>query len=144
MKKAFILGISLVTFLALASCKKDHKPTEGNATEVTESEGSFVNVNAIEFQKKVKETNDAVILDVRTPEEYSSGKIPNAINIDWNGSSFADEIAKLDASKTYFVYCKSGRRSNSASEFLVEKGFKNIIMLEGGISAWAEAGLEIK
>ena len=60
-------------------------------------------VDAITFSTKLNTTKNAIVLDVRTPEEYASGYIGNAINIDYYKPSFKDEIKKLDKDKTYFV-----------------------------------------
>lgn len=88
------------------------------------------------FSQKISNTPDAVILDVRTPEEFAGGFIANAVNIDYNGADFKEAIAKLDKNKTYLVYCLSGKRSASAAAYMRSNGFKNVINLEGGILAW--------
>ena len=81
---------------------------------------------------------NAVILDVRTEDEYLDGKIPNAINIDiYKGQGFIYEVEeKLDKSKNIFVYCKSGGRSSQACQILNQLGFNNTFNLVGGFSEW--------
>ncbi len=74
-----------------------------------------------------------VFLDVRTPGEYNSGHIRNAVNIDVMGNSFTTEIKNLDPDKNYYVYCRSGRRAVQASQILQQNGFKNVFLLEGGM-----------
>ncbi|MBT8273412.1 MAG: rhodanese-like domain-containing protein [Bacteroidia bacterium] len=82
-------------------------------------------------------TEDAIILDVRTAHEVSKGIIPNAIHIDiYRGQEFLDEIEKLDKSKHYFVYCRSGARSGQACSIMNQLGFKNAFNLVGGIQKW--------
>ena len=76
-------------------------------------------------------------LDVRTPEEIANGKINNALEANVTGSDFQTEISKLDTNKTYLVYCRSGVRSVKACNLMVEKGFHNLINLEGGYNAWS-------
>lgn len=93
------------------------------------------------FAKKINETPKPQILDVRTPEEFDSEKIDNAINANWLGDSFVTDIAKLDKKKSVFVYCKSGGRSAKAAAKLAELGFTNIYELQGGILKWDAAGL---
>lgn len=95
------------------------------------------------FKDKMAQTPDAVILDVRTPEEFAGGYIAKAVNVDFNGSAFQEEIAKLDKSKTYLVYCLSGKRSASAASYMRDNGFKNVINLEGGILAWQSQHLPL-
>lgn len=81
-----------------------------------------------------------VILDVRTPEEFASGHLPGAINIDVESGSFTDQVAKLDKSATYAVYCRSGNRSAVAMDEMAREGFTDLADLAGGITAWAQAG----
>jgi thioredoxin len=93
------------------------------------------------FAKKIDDTPKAQILDVRTPEEFLSEHIDNAINVNWLGNNFVSDAEKLDKSKPVFVYCKSGGRSAKASAKLAELGFKNIYNLDGGMMKWNAAGL---
>jgi thioredoxin len=93
------------------------------------------------FAKKIKETPNAQILDVRTPEEFASEHIDKAVNINWLADDFVTNTKKLDLSKPVFVYCKSGARSAKAAVKLEELGFKKIYQLEGGILKWNSAGL---
>jgi thioredoxin len=102
------------------------------------------NVKTIEakaFAEKIKETPNSQILDVRTPEEFASDHIDNAKNVNWLGNTFVTDAEKLDKSKPVFVYCKSGGRSQKASEKLSELGFTTIYQLDGGILKWDAAGL---
>lgn len=98
-------------------------------------------LSAVEFSKKINTTEKPVIIDVRTPEEFSKGHLPNTINVDWNSNNFDTQITQLDKSKNYFLYCLSGSRSSDASENLRKKGFKKVYELEGGILKWRAANL---
>jgi thioredoxin len=93
------------------------------------------------FAKKIKETQQAQILDVRTPEEYTLEHIDNAVNVDWLGDNFIVDAEKFDKSKPVFVYCKIGGRSSKATAKLAEMGFTNIYELDGGLMKWNAAGL---
>ena len=76
-----------------------------------------------------------IILDVRRPDEFAAGHIPNAINVP-NESIGTDEIPELpDKNQLILVYCRSGRRSKEASEKLVKLGYTNIVEF-GGILDW--------
>jgi len=80
---------------------------------------------------------NAVILDVRTEDEFNEGTIPTAVNIDINsGQQFVNAIEALDQQKNYFVYCRSGMRSAKACEIMNQLGFKNAHNLSGGIIGW--------
>ena len=92
------------------------------------------------FAEKMAATPNPQILDVRTPEEFTSDHIDNAKNINWLGTTFVSDVEKLDKSRPVFVYCKSGGRSQKAAEKLNELGFKTIYQLDGGILKWDAAG----
>lgn len=87
-----------------------------------------------DFIEKYKSTPGAVLVDVRTPAEFEAGNIPGSINIDFENSNFESEVKKLDTSKTYFIYCRSGNRSSKALPTMQRNGIKNIYDLQGGIS----------
>ncbi len=102
------------------------------------------NVNILtarEFSEKTKVDSTSIIVDVRTPEEFSEGHLINARNIDWNGSDFEKQIETLDPSKPVYVYCLSGKRSAAAAQKMRSKGFKQVYELQGGITKWREAKL---
>lgn len=80
--------------------------------------------------------SDVVVLDVRTPAEFNEGHIPNAINIDAESATFESQIATLDKTKEYAVYCRSGRRSAIATELMSKTGFTNLKELDGGLLSW--------
>lgn len=94
------------------------------------------------FNAKIKSSTKNIVLDVRTPEEFASGRIDPAINIDVNGSDFEKKINSLDKNKTVLVYCLAGVRSKKAATILANKGFK-VYNLEGGIKAWSAQGLPV-
>lgn len=81
---------------------------------------------------------NAIILDVRTPDEFEEGFIPGAINIDiYKGQGFVYEVDALDKSKNFYVYCRSGGRSSQACSVLRQHlGIENAYNLVGGFSAW--------
>ena len=103
------------------------------------SSESASNQGVAEFAKTVSDSS-VVVLDVRTPAEFMSGHLANAINIDVEGAQFNSDVAKLDKSKTYAVYCRSGRRSAIATDEMSKLGFKTLFNLEGGTGAWSAAG----
>jgi len=89
-----------------------------------------------------EQTSASVILDVRTAEEFESGYIKGALNLDIRGGAdFLVSIEKLDKSKSYFVYCRSGARSGQACQLMSQMGFSAVYNLEGGVLAW-EGDLE--
>ena len=103
------------------------------------STSSATNLDSAEFAGKIVET-DVVTLDVRTACEFMAGHINGAINIDVEGNTFDAEIANLDKSKTYSVYCQSGRRSLIAVDKMATAGFASLFNLENGIANWSTNG----
>lgn len=86
----------------------------------------------------------SLILDVRTPEEYAAGHIPNALNIPHD--RLAEQIGPIQkfADAPVVVYCKSGRRAAMAAAVLSEAGFTKLSHLTGDMDGWAAAGLPVK
>jgi thioredoxin 1 len=94
-----------------------------------------------EFQEKLKSTPEAILIDVRTPEEIAVDRIENSQNIVYD-DSFESKLTGLDQ-KPLFVYCAAGKRSAKAAQILRDKGYKNVFELEGGLNAWKAAGLPV-
>lgn len=97
----------------------------------------------IEEAKKLIGSGNISIIDVRTKEEFYSGHIKNAINLDIFSPDFADKIKEFPQEKTFIVYCQSGNRSSSAVNFMKSAGFKNVHDLAGGILKWESKGNEV-
>jgi thioredoxin 1 len=96
-----------------------------------------------EFNKQISLSPSAIIVDVRTPDEFESGHIKNAINIDFLNNGFSDNIVNLDEKSTFFVYCALGGISQEAVKEMKSKGIKNVYYMEGGLNAWKSSGYEI-
>ncbi len=94
------------------------------------------NLDSKTFEKKLEEDKDAVLLDVRTPMENQMVRIPDSVLIDINSPTFSKEIEKLDKSKSYYVYCRSGNRSFHAGNYMLKNGFEKVYNLEPGIIGW--------
>ncbi|MEM4250507.1 MAG: rhodanese-like domain-containing protein, partial [Candidatus Bathyarchaeia archaeon] len=95
-----------------------------------------------------KDNPDFIILDVRSPEEYATGHIEGAVNIDFyidertnNSRTFREELGKLDRNKKYLVYCLVDIRSRVASEIMEHLGFVEVYDMAGGILQWKAEGL---
>ncbi|MFZ4064368.1 MAG: rhodanese-like domain-containing protein [Candidatus Nanopelagicaceae bacterium] len=106
------------------------------------SSASVTNQGAADFAKTITDSS-VVVLDVRTPGEFMVGHIANAINIDVEGMQFNADVSKLDKTKTYAVYCHSGRRSGIATSEMSKLGFSKLFNLDGGIGAWSAAGQQL-
>ena len=138
--KTRIIAASLFAAVLLGAC--------GSSTDTVEApiSQSIELINAADASQLLTDnegSTDFVILDIRTPEEFNSGRIAESVNIDFYESSFAAELDKLDKDKTYFVYCNSGNRSGSAMGTMRDLGFVDVYDLDGGIQAWYNSGFDI-
>jgi rhodanese-related sulfurtransferase len=103
---------------------------------ITAQDTSGTAIGQQQFEKMMKKKK-SVTLDVRTPEEYKAGFIPQAINYNvLDSMAFIGSVQPLDKKKKYLLYCKSGRRSGKALVMMKQMGFKNVHHLSGGITAW--------
>ncbi len=96
-----------------------------------------MDVTQKEWVEQLQKDPNAVILDVRTEDEWNEGYISNAINIDiYKGQGFIYKVEVLDKNKNYYVYCKAGGRSAQACSIMNQMGFENTYNLEGGFMNW--------
>lgn len=124
MKKFKIAALAVGAATLLAACS---------------SGSSAKKVDAAEFSKVVA-TSGVVVLDVRTPTEFASGHIANAVNINFEDPNFDENVSYLAKDVTYAVYCRSGNRSGKATSVMSKLGFTNIYDLNGGVIDWQAAG----
>ena len=90
-----------------------------------------------EWKAQLDANKDAIILDVRRPDEWEEGIIPNAIKIDMmNPQPFLKKVGELNKEVPYFIYCRSGGRSGQACLIMEEMGFEETYNLIGGILEW--------
>ena len=97
---------------------------------------SYQNLGPAEFKAAFEKDEAAVVLDVRTPAEIATGKIENAIEMDFFDQNFSEKVMALDKNKNYYVYCRSGNRSGQACALMSANGFQNLVNLAGGMMAW--------
>ncbi len=97
---------------------------------------SVENLDAETFGNMIKEDEDGVLIDVRTPMENKMLRIPNSLLIDIASPFFIPELDKLDRNKNYYLYCRSGNRSYHAGDQMLKMGFKNVCHLQPGIIGW--------
>lgn len=102
-------------------------------------EGAPKRVDVEEFDQ-VRTSHDAIVLDVRTPGEFSSGHIPGAINVDFSSPDFTEKVKALDKKQVYLLHCRSGGRSQRASTLLEGLGFTRVFDLAPGILGWEKEG----
>jgi len=133
-KTLFMAGLAVVACAFL--CRPPVLHAQGAA-------GEYPNLSPAEARDLLgKRAGDPgfVLLDVRTPKEFDAERIEGAVMVDYQSPSFREEMAKLDRSKSYLVYCRTGKRTNGAVKVMRELGFRNVSVLPGGITSWKEAG----
>jgi len=127
-----VLPSMLVLLLAISSCAAG----KHSAADITPAKAEeMIKANATD--------SSFVILDVRTPEEFDSGHLAGAVNVDFRSSNFAAKLDSLPNSGTYLVYCRTGHRSANALNLMKEKRFEKAFNMLGGITRWREEGRPI-
>jgi len=87
--------------------------------------------------------DEFAILDIRTPGEFQSGHLAKSIPIDFYSQTFADQLNRLDKTKTYLVYCSTGNRSTKSLELFKKLKFQKVYHMASGISAWKSEGFTV-
>jgi len=106
------------------------------------SEETVHRMDVDEFARLMEEEG-LVLLDVRTPEEFASGHITGARNLDFHSPTFKSEVAGLDPEAGYLVYCAAGGRSQRACQMMSEAGITRIYDLAPGIRGWQARGMPV-
>ena len=122
MLKRVITAIAIVTTLGAS----------GLALSACSSTGENAPMAAVDF------TANTIVIDVRTPEEFDTGHLAGALNINWQGAEFMQAVDVLDKSANYVIYCRSGNRAGQAIDMMTSMGFTNLTNL-GSVEEAAQA-----
>ncbi len=144
---ASLAGLSLL----MVSCGGDEPAAEPAADLATGAPSATTSgisgISTISATDAATITDDPpeglVVLDVRTPEEFAEGHLDGAVLVDFYDPDFAEQLAALDPDVPYLVYCRSGNRSGQALGVMEQLGFTSVADVNGGIIAWAGAGLPV-
>lgn len=138
--------VVILVFGLVGGCTESKESTEENEKGTTSDQiiKDITPKEAYDLIKKNKDNKDFIIIDVRTPEEYKEGHIKNAKLIDFNAGEFDKEVEKLDKGKKYLIYCRIANRSGEAATQMMEKGFKEVYNMEGGIVQWEAEGFPVE
>lgn len=126
--KIVYLVISFCLVISVCSCAQSANPLKSVSSE--------------QF-KKIVDSGDVVLVDVRSDSEFSAGHIPGAVNIDVNSPDFDIQIREASGGKPLAIYCRSGRRSKSASIKLKDVGVE-VYELNNGFIEWLQKGFPVK
>jgi phage shock protein E len=151
-RSRLLAALALAVALPLTACSSDggdDAAAAGTAAATTAAGGGaeaagVVLVNPADAQAVLVGQPEAVTLDIRTPEEFVGGHLADAQLIDFYGADFAQRIGELPKDATYVLYCRSGNRSAEAAALMRSQGFQSVYEVDGGILAWAQAGLPIE
>ncbi len=124
MKIRFYLPIVVLLSLILVCCTANSDSKKAADLEISEFES-------------LRKSGNVLVLDVRTSDEFNSGHIPGAVNIDYYSDDFEQKVQQLKAHDSVLVYCASGRRSAASAEVLKKAGFSYIGNLKGGYNKWS-------
>ncbi len=135
------IALGIILGLMVASCSDNPSQSANSGTEEKASAVSLVDVSSA--SKLLEQDKTAMLLDVRTPDEFNAGHIEGAENIDFKSPDFVEKISNLAKDKHYVVYCGSGKRSGKATAKMEELGFTRITDVDGGTTAWSAANLPL-
>ncbi len=145
--------LTLMIFTFVLSCKNAdeiRKRVENEKPIAIAQVVKAIKPNHLGTIKKMAVTNfelalkTAILVDVRTPEEFAEGHLKDAVNINFKKRTFPDYINAISKDKPIAIYCRSGNRSGKAALIMQSLGFKNIYDLDGGFKAWNIAKKEIR
>lgn len=111
------------------------------AISCNEANSQIANLPLAEFVKTYKANPNGQLLDVRTPGEWSQGKIESSALINFNDAKFEQNLSELDKTEPVFVYCAVGGRSARAAQILNKNGFKVYNLTGAGYGQLADKGL---
>jgi rhodanese-related sulfurtransferase len=106
------------------------------AAELPQPFDAILPKDAYELIQQNKRNPDFVLIDIRTPEEFMSGYIEGAVNINYHDNDFIEKLDKLDKNKTYLIYCRTGRRSGDTLNVMKRLNFKKVYRILGDIVRW--------
>jgi rhodanese-related sulfurtransferase len=130
--RTLLVALLATTTLTLTACSSDPAPPAADTSAQVQT------VGAGEAQALIDD--GAAVIDVRTPEEFATGHLRGAANIDVTAADFHERVGRLDPDATYVVYCRSGSRAGAAAEMMTELGFTDVVNA-GGYDDLAAAGL---
>jgi len=97
----------------------------------------------IAYKNIIDSDNKIILIDVRSKQELDEKMINGVLNYDFNSDEFEKSILSLDKEKTYYMICRSGRRSGITTELMLENGFENVLNIKGGMIKWVDSNLKL-
>ena len=132
MKKTIFLFIAILSIGIKANAQNNTK------------EPVITNLSSERFKIIITNDKNAEVIDLRTADEIKNGYIKGSKQIDFLSKDAEAQIDKLDKTKTYYIYCAGGGRSEEAAEMMEKKGFKKVYNLEKGFAEWKQKGFAVE
>jgi len=136
---SFVILLLSATVIFSLAATKNFNQANGAASAQTQQTSILKTIStkdALNLLARNKNNPDFMVLDVRTPEEYTGGHLEHAVNIDYYSSNYRSVLGELDKAKTYLIYCRSGNRSGKSLSIMEELGFKRVYDIAGGLVQW--------
>jgi len=140
-RRIFVLGFLSLLVIALAACGGATAKTEAPPAPEIDLATLPVDLQASDVNS-LRENPDVVVIDVREQYEYDEGHIPGVTLIPLG--SIPNRLDEIPTDKEVVFVCRSGNRSDQATQFLQQQGFDNIHNMLGGMNAWQKAGYEVE
>jgi len=138
---SFGVLVAIILITISLSGRLSSEPTQSSANSIGATR-AITSLETPQFSSLMREESP-ILIDVRTPEEFATGHLKDAVNIDFYSPNFRSEIANLDPTKQYALYCRSGNRTSQTLSMMRTMGFSNVSDLKGGIVAWQQHGLSL-
>ena len=130
----------LATAMAATGCSTDQAASPSGTDAPAEAAG-YATVDVRTAHDALSSNEDAQIVDVREPEEWAETGVPQGAVLIPLAEVESRAPAELDADSPVYVICRSGNRSRTASDILIGLGFTAVYNVDGGVTAWLDAGL---
>ncbi len=134
MKITAVFCLLALLFCDIGYCDMNKKNSKHPIEDISASE-------ALKMLKDSRTAKKLTIVDIRTREEYLSGHISGAVNIDFYSKNFEEELNKLEKDRVYLIYCRTDRRSSAAIKMMRILGFKRVYRLKGGFAQLQKSSL---
>ncbi|HXH19265.1 MAG TPA: rhodanese-like domain-containing protein [Chitinophagales bacterium] len=95
-----------------------------------------IKLNSDEFRFRLHKAKKARLIDVSSKEEFRELHIPGSVNYDVLSPEFLERLVSMDKNRTYFIYCRNGKRTESALRLMEELGFRRVYALMTGLQGW--------
>lgn len=147
MKTYHITGLLLLSLFTFIACNSTPQPNGINETSIPQPNGETAKIYHLsnaDFKKKLDETQEAQLIDIRTDGEVRHGMLPHATQMNISTSKFGEQVATLDKNRPVFLYCAGGGRSKQAANSLSAWGFNVIYELNEGYDSWEKDNLPVE